>query len=92
MQDNDIVPIEDQTMTILKDHYVCGCNLDDDPPFCIVSPKDEFTSEHEKKVLIPKSLAYYLRTHWCGSYKMNNIIEEHGKSLIREQIKDALGL
>lgn len=92
MQDSDIVPIEDQTMTIPKDHFVCGCDLDDENPYCIITPKDEYAVEYEKRVPIPKSLAYYLRTHFCGSHKMRDILFKQGQSQVRDQIKEALGL
>lgn len=91
MQD-DVIAMEDQTMTIPKDHFVCGCNLDDEVPYCTITPKDEFAVEHEKKVLIPKALAYFLRTHFCGSYEMHKLITDHAKFEAREKIKEALGL
>ena len=46
----------------------------------------------EKKLLIPKALAYYLGTHFCGSNVMRDLIREHAQREIQNVIKDALGL
>jgi hypothetical protein len=58
-------------------------------------PYMEFSNTNssiEKRILIPESIAYYLRTHWCGSQKMHDLIETNVQNNIRYQIKDALGM
>lgn len=81
---------------IPKDHFVVGCDLDAEEPWfeivhndAPVQPRDE---RGEIRILIPKELALYLNTHWCGSKKMHRTIRENMRREIANAIKDALGL
>ena len=80
------------TMEIPDDYFVHECNLDVDEPYCVICPEDSYGFRNEIKVLIPKQLAYYLRTHWCGSQKMHDLIEEGVRRNIAYSILDALGI
>lgn len=46
----------------------------------------------EKTLLVPKSLAYYLSIHFCGSDVMRETIQKHTQRKIADAIKRALGL
>ena len=67
-------------------HYV---NLDFGEPYAnIINEK----TNKEETINIPKSLAYYLSTHFCGSKKMRDVIAEAAKNEIRNTIKGVLKL
>ena len=74
--------------------FVHGANFDADEPFILMTKNDgrSNSSEYEKKVFVPKALAYYLSTHFCGSTKMADRLIEQGKWNVRNKIQDALGL
>jgi hypothetical protein len=77
------------TLEIPDNYFVSKADFDtDEPHICITSEED---MDNTIKILVPKSLAYYLSTHYCGSKKMHDLIEEHTKTNIRNTIKDALG-
>lgn len=67
-------------------HYV---NLDIPEPCASITNEK---SGEDKTILIPKALAYYLGTHFCGSYVMRDQIVEDAKRTIRNAIKNALDL
>jgi len=74
---------------ILPDnHFVYRIDADADEPSITIC--DAAESWIEKVIPLPKSLAYYLTTHHCGSMKMREAILEHGRDEIRNQIKSAL--
>ena len=55
----------------------------------------QITSEdtsQEKTLSVPKPLAYYLGTHFCGSNVMHELIEEDTRRDIKQAIVTALGL
>lgn len=84
-------------MTIPPDHFVVGCDLDADEPWFEILPIDTPMNaprdEREGiRVKIPKELALYLNTHWCGSKKMHKTIAEKTRREIANSIKQALGL
>lgn len=76
---------------IPKDHFVSNCDLDADEPWFEII--EIGSCNHEPKRLpIPKELALYLNTHWCGSKKMHNTIRENTRREIANTIKAVLGL
>jgi hypothetical protein len=72
-------------------HSVHHVDLDAAEPYCLIRP-DAGDMEPETRLLIPPQLAYYLRTHWCGSQKMHDLIERNTRLGIQEAIKEALGI
>ena len=71
--------IENYPMEIGKDWFVYNANLDSDEPFIVLAHKE---GGIEKKMPIPEPLAYYLRTHWCGSQIMHDLIEKKVKESV----------
>ncbi len=72
-------------------HFVYNVNFDADEPYItIVDAEDPHTEE--KKMLVPKSLAYYLSTHACGSRKMMENFIEQGRHEVRVGFQRLLGL
>ena len=67
-------------------------NLDVEEPYAMISTFEEDVEKKEKRILIPKSLAYYLVTHWCGSEVIKENIEENIRYKIKNIIMDALGI
>jgi len=81
----------EETMTIPAGHFVIKVDLDCDTPYCKVCRENDCTDIKEK-ILIPKALAYFLRTHFCGSNRMHDSLIEDGRRGCQNEIKDALGL
>ena len=79
---------ENKPMTIKDGWFVCGANFDCDEPYIILA--NEHNGVDEIKVPVPKSVAYYLRTHWCGSQQMHDTIKENATSEALNLIKQAL--
>ena len=77
---------------IPPDHFVVGCNLDADEPWFEIVSNSASARIPPKRMPIPKELAFYLRTHWCGSKKMHEKIVENTRRGIANNIKAALGL
>jgi len=71
-------------------YYVNKVVLDADPPFCIVAPKDTYTGDKDKTILIPKALAYYLTTHHNGSVKFRSRIIKDARNELRNQLRSLL--
>ena len=70
--------------------FVHNVDLDATDPYAeITNQKD---SREERKILIPKSLAYSLGTHFCGSKMMRNLIREDMRREIKNTIKEAMGM
>jgi len=69
---------------------VTKVNFDVGEPYVIIT--EAKTMSDEKRLLIPKSLAYYLSTHFCGSNVMRELIQEHTRHEMRQSIKEILGL
>jgi hypothetical protein len=86
---DDCVSGSDQTLVIPSGHFVYRCDFDADEPYLTIVKDGDFV---ETKVPVPRALAYYLRTHSCGSHNMRTIIEEHAKRQTLRHIKEALGL
>lgn len=76
-------------LVIPDGHFVCGANFDTEPPYITIC--DEKTNK-DTTLQIPKSLAYYLSTHFCGSECMRETIRENVRQEIAQTVKSALGL
>ena len=79
------------SLDIPEGWFVYGADFDSDEPSITICNSNSFNSE-ERKLLVPKSLAYYLSTHNCGSSEMRERIRDNGRREVRETIKEALGL
>ena len=77
-------------MEIGDQWIVYGADFDADDPFIVLAHTESIN--HEIKMPIPKKLAYYLNTHWCGSKKMHDIICKNAQNDMRESLKEILGL
>jgi len=90
MSTNDgLQPIQ-QSFTIPDEHYVHKVDLDCNEPYCLISHKTNFSPDKDVKLLIPIALAYYLKTHHCGSNSMREILIEFGRTEVRNKIKSIL--
>lgn len=79
------------TLTIPDGWFVSKVDLDAEEPYCLILPKDfSAPSEEEKKILIPKSLAYFLSKHDNGSDKFRKIIRTNVKNELRSKLKELL--
>jgi hypothetical protein len=78
----------DESITIPKDHYVVHCDFDAEEPFCVICPKNEVG---DRKILVPKALAYYLTTHFCGSNKMRDLYKRQARNEMRRKLSEILG-
>ena len=87
---DECVAEEDQTLIIPKGYFVCKCDLDDNPPTCKIASETNFLEE--KVLIVPLALAYYLKTHFCGSYKMRNLIENQTRRALQNEFKELLGI
>jgi hypothetical protein len=87
----DCTSDEDEGMVIPKDHFVMRAELDCEEPYCLITTEEARVFD-EVKVLVPKPLAYYLSTHFCGSHRMQRSYFEQGRNAVRREIKEALGL
>lgn len=71
--------------------FVHKVDLDVEKPYLQIT-KDDISMTDEKTLFIPKSLAYYLSTHFCGSKVMHETIEEGTRRDIKNAIMSVLGL
>ena len=78
------------TLIIPDNYFVYHADFDSDEPFITIC--ESSGGGEETKLLIPKALAYYLSTHFCGSNTMHDLITENAKREVQNVIKDALGL
>ena len=78
------------SLSIPDGYFVCHANLDDENPYIMIQTFNNMTNEPEIKLEIPKSLAYYLSTHFCGSNKMREKIEFQTKLNISNTIREVL--
>lgn len=76
--------------TIPDGWFVVNVDFDADEPYCTIHSTVNYESNEVQKILIPKSLAYFLSTHFCGSAKMHKLIEDNTRSSIKNTIKSAL--
>jgi len=80
-------------MDIPDGWFVTEVNLDVEEPYAIITADYKISNNiQESRMLIPKSLAYYLSTHFCGSNVMRQMIQENTKHSIGQSIKEILGL
>jgi hypothetical protein len=82
--ENDI-----QSMKIGNNWFVILADFDCDEPYITICNED---SRKEEKMLVPEPLAYYLRTHFCGSVKMHDLIQKNSIRDLQCGIKKLLGL
>ena len=76
---------------IIKDGWFCyGADFDCKEPHFIIANKNVMADE--VKVPVPESVAYYLKTHWCGSQQMHDTIEEGAIRGMRHKLKEILGI
>ncbi len=80
------------TMTLPDGYFVHKVNMDAQEPYCVLKDKDYMSKEKFIKVLIPKSFAYYVTTHFCGSKKMHEDIRANAIEECQNRIKKVLGL
>jgi hypothetical protein len=80
---------ENKPMEIGEDWFCYGADFDSDEPHIILAHKDG--GEEEKRMPVPKQLAYYLRTHWCGSQIMHDLITKNAKKSVTDGIREILG-
>lgn len=76
---------------IPEGYFVHHCDLDADEPYCVVAHRDKCTGP-DQKLLIAKPLAYYLKTHFCGSKTMHDLITENERRRIGNVLKELMGL
>ena len=79
------------SLVVPENHIVCGADFDTDEPYIVVCPENG-TAIEDVKIPVPKAMAYYLSTHFCGSDHMRDLIRDHARSDIAKTIKGALGL
>lgn len=68
--------------------FVCGADFDAEEPYVTIANGD--LSGEERRVPVPKSMAYYLSTHSCGSQKIHDNLIEDGRREVRNKIKAIL--
>jgi hypothetical protein len=86
-----IDPIISGGELIIPDGYfVHRIEADADEPYIQICSEDGYSDE--KKIPLPKSLAYCLSTHDNGSMKMRENLMEQGRREVRGAIKQAIGL
>lgn len=77
------------SLTIRPGWFVTNVDMDVDPPILVL---EQSNSNDKQTLMIPKPLAYYLRTHFCGSQKMHDLIVSNARHEIGRTIKRELGL
>jgi len=70
--------------------FVCGANFDLPEPEIRITQNTP--GADEKVIMVPKSLAYYLGRHFCGSYVMRDFLVEDGREQVIRSIRVALRL
>jgi len=78
------------SLTIPDGYCVNMVDLDAEEPFAIIFSEKTFSDE--QKIKIPKSLAYYLSTHFCGSRVMKESMEADTRRDLVNSIEDLLGI
>lgn len=74
---------------IIEDDWFCyKVDLDNKKPYAILCHKE--TGE-EEKILIPQKLAYYFKTHWCGSEEIYKKIKNDANEEMQNKLKELLG-
>lgn len=78
------------TLIIPDGWFVYMVDLDCQEPYATICKDDD--SDEVATIFIPKALAYYLSTHFCGSEVMRELIVEDTRRSIANVVKGALGL
>lgn len=74
----------------IPEGWVCtGADFDAEEPWIRISNP---LNLQEEILRVPKTLAYYLCIHYCGSDHMHEIITTKAERNIQQKIKDVLGL
>lgn len=76
------------SMKIPDGYFIYHVDLDCDEPYCIIT--EDKLPHKEERVIIPKSFAYYLRTHHCGSKNMRHILRKDARNELRAKFRDLL--
>lgn len=76
-------------LEIPDNYFVYKVDLDHAEPYCTILPTGE---DKEIKLPIPKSLAYYLRTHFCGSDSYHKNVQDDAVRALQNKIKELLNI
>lgn len=83
-------------LEIPNDWIVDHADFDVETPYIHISPVEnspDFKNYSQGRMLrVPKSLAYFLSVHFCGSYLMSDTLINSGRNDVRNKIKEALGI
>lgn len=77
------------TLTIPDGWFVTGVNCDLPEPSIQIT---NGTGDEDKKLPVPKALAYFLSVHHCGSMAMRENIEQAARRNVQNEIKRALAI
>lgn len=80
---------ENRPMNIKEGWFCDAADFDSEEPHISVGNNDFTESE---KIEIPESMAYYLKTHWCGSQIMHDLIEKHTLQGVQNKLKEIIGI
>jgi len=72
--------------------FVNGVDLDCDFPYCEAFLIDNAGDEKPKYFAINPALAYYQKTHFCGSQTMCDNLIADGRRKVQNEIKEVLGI
>jgi len=75
--------------------FLTGADFDCAEPFIQISEEakpPEYERAEDRKIPVPKALAFYLSTHWCGSKDMAEKLIGDGERRVQNAIKRALGM
>ena len=75
-------------MEIGEDWFCYRADFDCEEPHIILAHKD---GGEEEKMPVPEQLAYYLRTHWCGSQTMHDLIANKARESVGKKVRELLG-
>lgn len=81
----------DETLTIPAGHFVHHADFDADEPYVLSTSSGEAIGR-DVRHKVPKALAYYLRTHFCGSKKYHESVEQNARRELQISLQDLLGL
>lgn len=80
--------VESVILKIPEGYSIYHMRADVDKPFItFITPENE-----EIRMDMPKQIAYYLTTHFCGSDKMRKNNIEMGREQVRNEIRNILGI
>lgn len=75
---------------IIKEGWGCvGADFDCSEPYITVVNND---CDKKEDILIPETVAYYLRTHFCGSRKMHEGLKKDAIRGMQNKLKKLLGI